>query len=88
MDFVIPVALGELLAEMYILTAAELNRNRAKALAWPKLRALGLLADISKYSNRCFFSGQRYSILEALMKLQAGEAGGVLWWWPVVGWRE
>ena len=51
MDFVIPVALGELLTEMYILTAAELNRNRAKALAWPKLRALGLLAGISKYSD-------------------------------------
>lgn len=51
MDFVIPVALGELLAEMYILTAAELNRHRAKALALPKLRSLGLLAGISGYSN-------------------------------------
>lgn len=42
MDFVIPVALGELLAEMDILTAAKLNRHRAKALASPKLQALGL----------------------------------------------
>ena len=51
MDFVIPVALGELLTETYILTAAELNRHGAKALAWPKLRAPGLLAGISRYSN-------------------------------------
>lgn len=40
MDFIIPVALGELLAEMDILTAAELNRHRAMvgfaqaAFAW------------------------------------------------------
>ena len=42
MDFVIPVALGELLSEMDILTAAKLNRHRAKALASPKLQALGV----------------------------------------------
>ena len=40
MDFVIPVALGEILAEMSILTAAELNRHKTMvdlaqdALAW------------------------------------------------------
>ena len=42
MDFVIPVALGELLPEMDILTAAKLNRPRAKALPSPKLHALGI----------------------------------------------
>ena len=47
MDFVIPVALGELLKEKYILTAAELNRHRANALASPKLCTLGLPAGIS-----------------------------------------
>ena len=46
MDFVIPVALRELLAEMYILNAAERNRHRVKVLARPKLRALRLLAGI------------------------------------------
>lgn len=51
MDFVIPVALGELLAEMNILRAAELNRHRAKGLASPKLRSLGLLAGSPKYPN-------------------------------------
>lgn len=67
MDFVIPVALGELLAEMYILTAAELNRHRAKALALPKLRSLGLLAGISGYSNWLFLLSQRCSILKILV---------------------
>ena len=33
MDVVIPVALGNSLTEMYILTVAELNRHRAKVLA-------------------------------------------------------
>lgn len=51
MDFVIPVALGELLAEMYILTAADLNRHRAKVLTLPKLSALGLLVGVLKSSN-------------------------------------
>lgn len=51
MDFVIPVALDEILAEMNILTAAELNRHRAKGLASPKLRSLGLLANMSRYTN-------------------------------------
>ena len=32
MDFVIPVALGELLAEMHILTAIELNRHRTTSV--------------------------------------------------------
>ena len=40
MDFVIPVALGDVRTEMYILTATELDRQRAKGLASPKLRAL------------------------------------------------
>ena len=42
MDFMIPVALGEILAELDILTTAKLNRHRAKALAFPKLQTLGL----------------------------------------------
>lgn len=42
MEDVIPVALGEILTEMDILTAAELNRHGAKALAFPKLQSLGL----------------------------------------------
>ena len=42
MDFVIPVALDELLSEMDILTAAKLNRHGAKALPSPKLHALGI----------------------------------------------
>lgn len=54
MDFVIPVALGELLVEMFILTAAELNGHGAKALTPSKLRALGLQTGISRSSN-CFF---------------------------------
>ena len=37
MDIVIPVALGEVLDEMYILTINALNRHRAKAFAPPKL---------------------------------------------------
>lgn len=53
MDFVIPVALGVLLTEMDIVTAAELNRDRAKALASPKLRSLGLVTEGSRCSNCC-----------------------------------
>ena len=45
MDFVIPVALIELLSEMYILTVAKRNRDRAKALASPKQQALGISRD-------------------------------------------
>lgn len=42
MDVVIPVALGELLTEKYILTAAELNRTGRKRLARPKLCCQGI----------------------------------------------
>lgn len=42
MEDVIPVALGDILTEMDILTVVELNRDRAKALAFPKLQSLGL----------------------------------------------
>lgn len=44
MDFVIPVALGELLTEKYILIAEELNRHRAKALA-PSQATIAWTAD-------------------------------------------
>ena len=44
MDFVIPVALGELLADMDILTAAKLNGHRAKAVGSPQAAVLGLLS--------------------------------------------
>lgn len=57
MDFVIPVALGELLVEMFILTAAELNGHGRKALTPSKLRALGLQAGISRSSNWFFLLG-------------------------------
>ena len=36
MDFVIPVALDELLFEMDILTAAKLNGQRVKAFGFPQ----------------------------------------------------
>ena len=51
MDFVIPVALGELLSEMDIVTAAELYQHRASALTLLKLRLLGLQGEILKCSN-------------------------------------
>ena len=41
MDFVIPVAAGEFLGQMFILPA-ELNRQEERTLVPPKLRALGL----------------------------------------------
>lgn len=53
MEDVIPVALGEILTEMDILTAAELNRHGAKALAFPKLQSLGLCGDVGIGTPYC-----------------------------------
>ena len=84
MDFVIPVALGELLAKMDILTAAKLNRQRAKALAPPKLQCLdssqGVRIDVFDWVQRGDFQ-------KMLMVLLAGEAGGVAMV-AGLGWRE
>lgn len=69
MDFVIPVALGELLADMDILTAAKLNGHRAKALAPPKLQCLDFSRGVRIDS---FYWPQRCRFLKMLMSILAG----------------
>lgn len=51
MDFVIPVALGELLQKKYILTAAELDDTGGKRWLHPSRVRLDYWQGISWYSN-------------------------------------
>lgn len=87
MDFVIPVALGELLADMDILTAAKLHGHRAKALAPPKLQCLdfsrGVRIDGFDWVQRCRFL-KMLMIYFGWWKLEARRCNGG----RLLGWRE